>query len=180
MAQTMGSSTKPPVAVRGPMMNKMTRRVTRLGRVVAVSAVTVAAFALSVTPANAAMGTISVSLSIRSNPGCAPDRLQVFGEVLVRMPVSEANANISKYGLQLEGWGDDDWTNGGDDLEFGPFSANSVNVVPAGLLYTYGPCIRKSDLNEDSGGDEIFVKAKVNDPQSVIHTKNSITVHGSW
>lgn len=127
------------------------------------------------------MGAISVSLSIGPNPGCAPDRLQVSGQVLLRMSQSEANANISKYSVKLEGWGDDDWTNGGDNLEFGPFSPNSVTAGSTGLLYTYGPCIRKSDLNEDPvGGDEIFVKAKVNDPKSVVHSKNSNTVHGSW
>ncbi len=145
---------------------------------------TAAAFGFAGSAADAAVGSMTVSLSIGPpSAGCAANRELVSGVVLVRMPQSEALVDIQRYRIILDGWGDDDWTRGGDDHEFGPFNASARNVVPSGLEFRYSTCVLDSDLNEDSGeGDEIFVKVRLidNNSGSVIRNVNSPTVHGRW
>jgi hypothetical protein len=129
--------------------------------------------ALTATPANAGIHSITVSeFGVFHVPDeCLFENWRVGVTGLVRMTgavddTEQAQQLINEgHRVRVEGWGDD-WF---DNKEFGPDFAFLL-ATPRGILYQLGRCTQSADLNEDptvGDNDEIYLKITFEHPNGV-------------
>jgi hypothetical protein len=127
---------------------------------VVAAAVAVMTVAVPTAPAEAAVGSMSASLSV-SNAGNGLRNVQVSG--VVSMTRTEALQLIGQgYRVQYRLWGDDPSS---DDLRWGPSYASEVLSDPQGLVFSAALQLRSSFLNEDTcwcdDRDEIYAGVRL-------------------
>ena len=155
----------------------------RIRRIVAAAAATVAVMAvgLPAAQADAYVGSMSANLKIAPYSG-AYGVQSVTVEGTVNMLPGEAQSLIDRrYNVVIRLWGEDGFS---DDLRLGPYSpdfASASIVFPGGLYFKSQKLVGNSVLNEDWGGDEIYAGVRLLKPDSTtLRSAETNTVYGSW
>jgi len=128
-------------------------------RILAVSAALTMAVGAAAGPAHASIGSVQAKLTVSPyKPGY--HNVAVFGKV--PMTRTEAQGLIdSGHRVTMKLWGEDTFS---DDLLMGPYNATYF-ATDAGLeFHKVRLGIPDSVLNEDWGGDELYVGVRVQTP----------------
>ena len=151
----------------------------RIRRIVAAAAATVAVMAVGLPAAQADASVGAMTATLQVNPTPLPGQQFVKVEGVVRMTPTEAQRMIdSRYNLVIRLWGEDGFS---DDLLMGPYNPANVHADIWGLRFSTGNYVSNSVLNEDWGVDEIYAGVRLIRPDSTtLKSAETNLVRGSW
>ena len=151
----------------------------RIRRLLAAAAATVAVMAVGLPAAQADASVGAMTATLQVNPTPLPGQQFVKVEGVVRMTPTEAQRMIdSRYNLVIRLWGEDGFS---DDLLMGPYNPADVHADFWGLRFSTGNYVSNSVLNEDWGVDEIYAGVRLIQPNSVtLRSAETNGVYGSF
>jgi hypothetical protein len=144
---------------------------------VIAAAVAVMIVAVPAAPADAAIGSMTASLSVTPVDG-QPGYQWVHVAGTVRMSQTEAQWLINdRYNVVIRLWGEDPAS---DDLLMGPYTP-PIWASYDGLHYSVAHKVRNSLLNEDWGGDELYAGVRLVYPNTqTLRSAETNRVYGSF
>jgi hypothetical protein len=151
--------------------NRLTRRIALAASVAAMGLAAIGG------TAQASVGVMSDELYVTPYIQGQSSNVAVFGKVT--MSRSEAQWYVDhNYKVSLKLWGEDTFS---DDLLMGPYNA-TIYATDQGLeFHKVVLAVSNSLLNEDWGGDELYVGARFTTPTgSTIRSRETNRVNGNF